>query len=159
MVEVKQRALCVDLAQHAGKAPAAWCGEIDQVANTVFFIQRRIFFQGRARDALNQFRLAWSKRSFWCQLERPMGSFRQPQQEGFQKWSQLSLSKLQGSGISLKSADDIFTGLRCQAVVQRKVGVFSDDGDRDAGHDKSSVSVTACHCKSPCSAPGYGLAA
>lgn len=159
MIEIKQRALCIDLAQHAGKAPAARCGEIDQIADTVFFMHRRIFFQGRARDTLNQLRVAWSKRFFRRQLERPMGSFRQSQQEGFQKWGQLSLSELQGSGISLESADDAFTGLRRQAVVQREVGFFSDDGDRDAGHDKSSVSVTACHCKSPCPASGHGLAA
>src|SRR5450830_406432 len=153
MIEIKQRALLVNLAQHAGKASAARCCKIDEVTDAIIFIHGRILFQRGARDALNQFRVARPKSLIGRQLKRLMRPLFQSQQASLQKRRQLALAKLQSGRLFLKSADDIFAGHGCQAVVQCEVSVFGDDRDRCVGHEEVSVSVTARYCKPPCPTP------
>ena len=121
-----------DVRVHLPAAPArtpatARRSKVDQITDLVLGARRRILFQRRARDHLDQLRVARTETDTRFQVKGLVRAFRHAQQQLFQYRRQLALAQHQRGRGAAEGGDDVRAIHRGKAIMQREVGRLGND--------------------------------
>jgi CPA1 family monovalent cation:H+ antiporter len=100
---------------------AARRGEVDQIADLVVGVRRRVLVQRGAADFADQFRIARAEADARLQLEGFVRAFRQADQQFFQHRRQLALAHQQRGRRGAEGGNDILAFQGSQTVIQGEI--------------------------------------